>query len=416
MKKNKTFCSLLWTHLHADTHGNVPLCCISNHQQDDMFLGNLKTHTIEEVRNSDTAKEIRRKMRVGEHIPQCEICYKNEASGVKSMRQYENEKWGDMFHPKTGPIEVQSDGSVTNPPVYFDIRFSNICNLKCRTCWHGSSSSWFKDAKKLDRQQSDSPIIQFDEGEFTLDQIMEFLPYAKEMYFAGGEPLLMKENYLILEELIRVGNTDCTLRYNTNFTELKGVPGQRNILDLWKEFKYVCVSASVDGTDKTNYTIRGGSDLDRIKQNRRKQAEVCPHVHFQLAVTVSLLNIMDIEDIFMEWFGGDLLQFDTPGPRVFFNILHVPEFYSIRNLKPHVCEKVLRTLKGLKSTFERLHHNNVENSYPQALEMDKLINYIETHYNEYSEDLTQQLLGELYTLDELRDENLLEYMKERLEI
>ena len=70
------------------------------------------------------------------------------------------------------------------------------------------------------------------------------IDYVEQIYFAGGEPLIMDEHYRILEELERRGMFDVRLVYNTNFTQVR--LKDRYVFDFWKKFKNVSVGASLD--------------------------------------------------------------------------------------------------------------------------------------------------------------------------
>jgi hypothetical protein len=65
-------------------------------------------------------------------------------------------------------------------------------------------------------------------------QLEPHLDYVEQIYFAGGEPLLMEEHYQHLEELVKRKRFDVRLIYNTNFThtDLKG----RSVFEYWKQF------------------------------------------------------------------------------------------------------------------------------------------------------------------------------------
>ena len=53
------------------------------------------------------------------------------------------------------------------------------------------------------------------------EQLVEHIDHVEQIYFAGGEPLMMEEHYNILDELERRGRFDVRLIYNTNFTHTK---------------------------------------------------------------------------------------------------------------------------------------------------------------------------------------------------
>ena len=60
---------------------------------------------------------------------------------------------------------------------------------------------------------------------------------VEEIYFAGGEPLIMDEHYYILEKLIAKGRRDVRLRYSTNLMKIKYK--QWDNIELWRHFDSV---------------------------------------------------------------------------------------------------------------------------------------------------------------------------------
>jgi MoaA/NifB/PqqE/SkfB family radical SAM enzyme len=88
--------------------------------------------------------------------------------------------------------------------VYWDFRFSNLCNMKCRMCGGHLSSMWVADEDKIyHRVSKANPVVNVADN--SIDNIYKILnenmEYVEEIYFAGGEPLIMDEHYYILEKL-----------------------------------------------------------------------------------------------------------------------------------------------------------------------------------------------------------------------
>ena len=85
--KSDTFCILPWVHIATAATGEVRLCCEASGRINN---GNrpfrLGTDSIDDVWNSESMKETRRKMLAGERVDQCDKCYKTEAEGGKSKR------------------------------------------------------------------------------------------------------------------------------------------------------------------------------------------------------------------------------------------------------------------------------------------------------------------------------------------
>ena len=186
---------------------------------------------------------------------------------------------------------------------YWDIRFSNLCNLSCRSCGHIFSSSWYQDQAKLAgpnwaKQNKPLNIAGRDKNDMW-QQLIPHLDYVEQIYFAGGEPLMMEEHYNILDELERRGRFDVRLIYNTNFTQTK--LKDREVFDYWRKFKSVAVGASLDAMGPRAEYIRKGTEWDTVERNRATMMEVCPDVDFYISPTLSIMNAWHLPQFHKTW-------------------------------------------------------------------------------------------------------------------
>jgi sulfatase maturation enzyme AslB (radical SAM superfamily) len=169
------------------------------------------------------------------------------------------------------------------------------------------------------------------------EQLEPHLDYVEQIYFAGGEPLLMEEHYNILEELLRRGRTDVRLIYNTNFThtDLKG----RSVFEYWKQFQSVAVGASLDDQGPRAEYIRKGTDWAVVEQNRRDMLAICPGVDFYISPTLSILNAMSLPQFHRDLVSKGLIRAQDLNV----NILQDPAYYRI-DIAPTEYKQELTTL------------------------------------------------------------------------
>ena len=171
-------------------------------------------------------------------VESCKACYTLEAAGATSLRTKSN---FDFSHHLNLAQKTNDDGSLNDFRLrYIDIRFSNLCNLRCRTCCPDLSSAIASDVAKMHSQPIPRPINVYQNKEEFLKDFLPHIPYIEEIYFAGGEPLLMDAHYWALEELISQGQTNIRLRYNTNFMTLG--KGKWQAPNFWKYFKIFLLS------------------------------------------------------------------------------------------------------------------------------------------------------------------------------
>jgi radical SAM protein with 4Fe4S-binding SPASM domain len=331
---DRALCMAPWVNLHVRTDGSVTPCCESRQK-----LGDINRERFTEIWDGPEITTLRAQMLRGELVEGCRKCFEKETAGVKSLRERFNERAKHLSDRAAAP----TPGKATALPVYWDIRFSNICNFRCRSCWFESSSRWFADAKALNQKVGDQAIIQgVEDADGLFDQLDSLLPHVEEIYFAGGEPLLMDEHYRLLDRLAERGLFDTPLRYNTNFSETryKG----RDIFDIWARFSNVKVSASVDATGRRGELMRKGQDWAEFLDNCHRIKEKSPNVDLGTDTTVSVFNILHLPELFREL----LAQAAVRAERMELHLLQEPEHYNIRILPKAWKARVRSTLEDLE--------------------------------------------------------------------
>jgi organic radical activating enzyme len=234
-------------------------------------------------------------------VDACTKCYEQEAAGFFSGRQSANKHHGHLVDRVDS---TQPDGHLDQFQLtYWDIRFSNLCNLSCRSCGHIFSSSWYQDQAKLaggDWAKKHTVLNYAGRTETDIwEQLVPHLDYVEQIYFAGGEPLMMKEHYNILDELERRGRFDVRLIYNTNFTHIR--LKDRSVFDYWRKFDSVAVGASLDAMGPRAEYIRKGTEWDTVEHNRMQMLEVCPKVDFYVSPTLSIMNALHLPAFHRSW-------------------------------------------------------------------------------------------------------------------
>ena len=342
LTKSEVFCILPWTHLHAYPDGQAYPCCLADAHYP---MGDLHKNTMEEVWNSDEYKQLRYKMMNGLKCKECTKCYEREQHGFISMRNDSNKTLGHHIDL----LDVTSpDGTLDEFKIrYYDIRFTNLCNMSCRTCGSLFSSSWYQEETDLFGPRNHPQFMYAGKDKDDMwKQMQEHIPFLEQIYFAGGEPLIMEEHYKILKELVRLERFDVNLQYNTNFSKLN--LKDENVLNYWKLFDTIGVGASLDGMGERAEYIRKGTKWDQIVRNREQMLEVCPNVDFYVSSTVSLYNIMHIIDFHREWVARGFIKAQDWN----INILQGPDRERIDVLpmsyKMLVKEKIEQHLEWLR--------------------------------------------------------------------
>ena len=339
LTESKTFCIYPWIHLHAYPTGEAYPCCHA--EMGVGQVGNCRTNTLEEIWHDQPMVNLRNDMLTETRNSACVRCYEQEESGFFSGRRSANKHHGHHV----GRINDEKFEMT-----YWDIRFSNLCNLKCRSCGHIFSSQWYQDQAKLagGNWKDRNTVLNY-AGRTETDMWEQLLPhidYVEQIYFAGGEPLLMEEHYHILDELVRRRRFDVRLIYNTNFThtDLKG----QSVFEYWRQFNSVAVGASLDAMGPRAEYIRKGTDWKTVESNRAEMIRTCPDVDFYISPTLSIMNADHLPDFHRTWVECGLIRPQDLNV----NILQDPAYYRIdiapMEYKQQLKEKYIKHIDWLK--------------------------------------------------------------------
>ncbi len=365
LKQTKQFCMAPWTHLHILPNKDVILCCLSPIEQ---VLGNLGNQTMAEIWNGEPLKEIRRNMLAGvDSTAHCYRCYEKDEQGFLSLRSHMNNRYLDDHWNQVESTEA--DGTVPELNlIHWDFRFSNICTQSCRTCGPGFSSKWANDNNTLyDIPTKDqAPKVQkiyddLDTFEREFDELFKKVEY---IHFAGGEPLVHDEHYMILEKLIELTRTDIKIRYSTNFNTL--IYKRYDVLELWKNFSNIEVIASIDDICDRYDFLRNGGNWGTVVNNVKRMKEeklLNRRIQFGVHPTIAFWNIYYLPELYYGCEDAGMFDGKLPEQQVFhINPLTYPAIYSSQILpaeyKKKVTDKLLEFAKFADIT-ERLYSDIV---------------------------------------------------------
>lgn len=241
-------------------------------------------------------KQVRADMLAGLEPKACAGCYQEESHGISSFRTAKNQ---DIEHLNIDVNKLlantSNDGYLQDFAMqYWDIRFSNICNLKCRMCGPDYSHAWGADSVVMhNRDPKTNYIIHAHNEQVDMLRYGD-LSQLKEVYFAGGESLFQQEHWDLLDRLIELGLTDIRLTYTTNLTKLQF--GHRKLEDYLKHFTNVLFIVSVDATGPLGEYIRSGLDWNSLVRNI-EYVKQFPGVKIKFNCVVNIYNVLYLEDM-----------------------------------------------------------------------------------------------------------------------
>jgi len=373
-----TFCALPWIHLATRPNGDARLCCVTNAsgaatgdhtvglvKKENGVPANFGRETPLEAFNNQYMRSVRLTMLEGKIPASCTKCFEEESNGVVSKRIWEMYEWNrDGLDFKKLISDTSTLGVV--PPVirYLDLRLGHTCNLKCVMCSPHDSSRWLQDYDKLIEKTKSIQVLKqvgfnkdtfnntwYEKPEFW-DDVFEQIPNITQLYFAGGEPLMIKEHRRFLDEIIKRGYAkSISLRYNSN-----GLFINKDIINVWSQFKQVRYAFSIDASMERNNYIRYPADWDAIERNLWLMDSTPENIHCAIACAVQVFNIKHIID-FAKWklsmgfkkinkFSLD--EYEIGGGIINLHLLYIPTFLSARILPQKDKEEIAQAFSDFK--------------------------------------------------------------------
>jgi MoaA/NifB/PqqE/SkfB family radical SAM enzyme len=397
IQNSKVFCMMPWIHFHIWPGGEVYPCCLSDPRQPfSKYEGNLDA-----IVNSKAMKDLRAKMLQDIPSASCQRCYELERVGLNTLRQGVNKKYIENHEIVA---KTTADGSIRNfKMLYLDIKFSNLCNLKCRSCGPQLSTTWYDDYKAINSEYTRPKLLNALAAIDFWPELSQQLEYVDQAFFAGGEPLISAEMYKVFDFWIEKNKTNIQINITTNFTTLKF--GNKNILNYWNRMPNTTVSASLDASGVRAEYLRKGCDWDTVVENRKKMIEACPNTLFEIAATISVFNVLHFPDFHYDWIKLKLV--DPNQIRI--TLLTRPEYLSIKIIpfkhRSQLIEKWELSTDRLRQELMLTESNTPRlfKSYAAVIRALKDFEYL---------DLSEQFLEKTMILDRVRQEDAWEIFPE----
>jgi len=311
----KNFCVLPWTGFELEPDGVVKNCIISKET-----IGNIHQNSIEDILQSKKNLEIKAQMLNKEFPNNCAGCYfqeKDRATSFESIssRLYYAKELGP--HINNNLLDNKNNFDLS----HVDLRWTNHCNQACVYCGPEYSSKW---ATELGETIKSSKQAKDQVKKYVFKNIKKL----KNIYLAGGEPMLMNDNKEFLTLLLE-HNPDVHIRVNTNLSSTK-----TGVFQLLCKFKNVHWTVSVESMDKEYEYIRyHGSWKDFIKNLKHIQTLNHKISFNMLYFILNYKSIFDCIDYFKS-IGFHNNSFIL-GPLIY------PLFFDVRHLPKNIKKEVI---------------------------------------------------------------------------
>jgi len=334
--KNKSICTLPWTGFELEPNGIVKNCIISKTE-----LGNINKSNIKDIIHGKENVELKESMLKDRMPSNCSGCYHQEKnrsnlSSISSRLHYLKELGTK--------IDLNFYDNVENFSLkHVDLRWTNSCNQACVYCAPQYSSKWAKELGVKVKSDVES-------RQEVKDFVFENIAGLENVYLAGGEPMLMKQNYDFLK-LLKEKNPNCSIRVNTNLSTTG-----TGIFELLCSFKNVHWIVSVETIEDEYEYVRHHGSWNDFVANLSIIRKLDHKISFNMLHF--MLNYKSIHECvdFLKGKGFHENSFII-GP------LYKPEYFSTLNLPEPMMRRVLATLNDklatgptgyLKNSYENL--------------------------------------------------------------
>ena len=314
---SKGFCTRPFFHAYISQNGKAIVCCNNL----DYVYGNVNESSFDYVMGKDNPRltEFRQQFINSNELPDsCRLCKTKFGSAYKQQHIDRTKHLLRKFN--------SVEDLINNEKIYtYDIRFSNVCNLKCQYCGPNASSRIAAKFYNKGLRNTVLETISNDNSQEILSRFKNNINDIVEFYFAGGEPLIMKEHYDILDICLANNKTDIILSYSSNFTLLQ--TNKYNVLDYWSKFKNIRFNASIDAGWQQFEFIRDGGSWSDVEENFKKIQQM-PHIKLTITPVPAFWNLVGFARVYKylvennlltrqnHGFGGEIIDHDLLKPAV----------------------------------------------------------------------------------------------------
>jgi len=324
----------------AEVNAVSPTFCVAKWKQVTMHLYNGHTHSchhpethlvpLEEIKrnpsalhNTEYKKELRKQMLEGKRPSECDYCWKVEDAGnAKSDRIYKSADPSWAFPHIQEIANRPWDDNID--PSYVEVSFSSVCNFKCSYCSPNISSKWMEEIERHGsyptstkfndlgwfKQQNKMPIPNNQENPY-MEAFWKWWPTMytelKQFRITGGEPLLSKDTFKVLDYIIDNPNPNLVFSVNTNLNPppelFEKFIEKLKIIQNNKCVKRLQIFTSAEAHGKQAEYIRNGLDYSMWLTNIERIISEVPQATVSIMSTYNIMSIVSFKE-----FLADILQ------------------------------------------------------------------------------------------------------------
>lgn len=303
-----------------------PTFCVAKWKQVTMHLESGLTHSchhpkahivpLDELQRNPSAlhntiykKMMRKQMLDGVEVKECEYCNRIERNKTRSL--------SDRIYKSHEDWALEHIPEITNNPwdydvfpSYFEVSFSSACNCTCIYCSPTFSSAWCKEIEKYGPYDVSVSGRGFHEAAPPEYMGKPYNPYIEAFWkwwpelhknlgwfrITGGEPLLSKDTFKILDYMIEKPRQKLHVSINSNLCISQKLFD--NFIEKYKKIaknQNVGLFTSCEAHGERAEYIRPGLKYDEWLENCRNYLSEVPNGRLTFMCTYNILSISSFE-------------------------------------------------------------------------------------------------------------------------
>lgn len=356
------FCLEKWTNARIYLHtGNTHSC---HHPRPHYIPIEEIVKSPAALHNTQHKKEQRKSMLNGGRPAECEYCWKVEDSNptvysdrhIASNRTSSKNQFNNI---------INSSWNQDYNPTFLELSFSNVCNFACAYCNPSLSSKWLNEIEiygpyptsqkfnsinsKIYLEKDDNPYVKA-----FWDWWPEVYPGLDTLRVTGGEPLLTKHTYKLIDKILETPNSNLNLSFNSNL----GIDLQKFIESISRvrvgtDVKKIRIFTSNESYGNKSEYIRFGINYNQWLSNIDLLLSSLPEVTLGIMVTYNILAVSSFTD-FLKDIEKIKTKFGSNRITMSIQYLRDPAFLDIRLLPKEWKHYLEESLKFLENNLDDL--------------------------------------------------------------
>lgn len=350
-----TFCLAKWMQVTTTLYNGMTHSC-HHPGQHSVPIDALKTNPTA-LHNTPIKLFARDELLKGIQTKECDYCWRIENlknDGMFSDRVYKSaEYWASENFQNV--LDSGIGENIT--PSYFEVAFDNTCSLACHYCLPEISSKILNETEKFGpyqlKNKTQNDIQHLHQKKAYPIRNHEYNPYIEAFWkwwpelrttlkvfrITGGEPLLSKHTWKVIDDLIENPNLNLEFAINTNLSVPQELIDKflSKIPQLSKSVKQFTVYTSAEAVGEALEYSRFGliwTDFERNCHTTCSIVKDQKNCNFVVMTTVNILSMTTFTR-FLDFIAELKNKYSNTSPHkiaVSFNFLRHPEFSCLTNL------------------------------------------------------------------------------------